>query len=201
MRRKKWRRSIGKRPNRVTVFEREPGGLIYRQVWDPSLRGGRGNFRRSSLGHRDKDRATTEAAEFHAKLLKGADECRSGPTRLARLFALYTEHRLGQDEFRVEMLGNQRSYMRQVPEDAPKPMVADFFSRADDRPNHYVYVKGSSVLHSTLDAPGSQAVMRLEEEARAPPTSSKRALAASARTFSMLPMARTDMTLLAEPPS
>jgi hypothetical protein len=92
-RRKKWRHSIGRRPNRVTVFEREPGGVIYRQIWDPSLRGGRGNFRRSSLGHRDRDRAKAEAAEFHTKLLKGQDEWRSGPITLKRLFALYTVHR------------------------------------------------------------------------------------------------------------
>lgn len=93
MKRKKWCHSIGKRPNRVTVFERVPGGVLYVRLWDPSLRKGLGNFRRYSLGHKDRDRARAHAAELHARLMKGEDERRVGRITLARLFALYAEHR------------------------------------------------------------------------------------------------------------
>ncbi len=60
--------------------------------------------------------------------------------------ALYMEYKLGQDEFRLEMRGNQSNYQRSEG-DKPRPMVADFFSRSDDQWNHFVYVKGASVLH------------------------------------------------------
>ncbi len=54
MARKRWRYGVGKRPYRVTVYERDdlPGGPLYVRVWDPTLRGGRGNWRKRSLGHR-----------------------------------------------------------------------------------------------------------------------------------------------------
>lgn len=60
--------------------------------------------------------------------------------------ALHSEHVFGVDEFRMEMRGNQLSWQRSEGT-TPRPMVADFYSRVDDRANHFVYVKGSSVLH------------------------------------------------------
>lgn len=93
MKRRKWSRTIGQRPNRVKVFERQPGGVLYAQVWDQSLRGGQGNFRRWTLGHHDREAALAFAAELHAKLVSGEGQRRSGKVTLARLFALYAEHR------------------------------------------------------------------------------------------------------------
>lgn len=61
--------------------------------------------------------------------------------------ALYREHKDGVDDFRIAMWDNQQSWLRGDPEDKPRPLVADFYSRGDGGPNNYVYVKGSSVLH------------------------------------------------------
>src|SRR6185437_5668045 len=46
--------------NRVRVYEREPGGMLYVAVWD----GERGTYSQRSLGHKERDRATREAAEL-----------------------------------------------------------------------------------------------------------------------------------------
>lgn len=73
--------------------------------------------------------------------------------------ALFTEEKEGVDAFRLEMRGNQESYKRSEG-DKPRPMVADFYSRVDDRANHYVYVKGSSVLHMLRFILGDEAYNR-----------------------------------------
>src|SRR5437660_8676020 len=67
-----WSHSEGERPFTVTVYEREAGGLIYARVWDATARGGEGNWRRISLGHRDKKRAKKYAREEVPKLEQGA---------------------------------------------------------------------------------------------------------------------------------
>ncbi len=61
--------------------------------------------------------------------------------------ALFREHRDGIDEFRVDAWGNQQSFKRSDPADAPRPMVVDFFSRDGSRDSNHVYTKGASVLH------------------------------------------------------
>lgn len=73
--------------------------------------------------------------------------------------ALHSEHVFGVDEFRMEMRGNQLSWQRSEG-DNPRPMVADFYSRVDDRANHFVYVKGSSVLHMLRFVLGDEAYER-----------------------------------------
>ncbi|MGH7966410.1 MAG: hypothetical protein ACRERD_32060 [Candidatus Binatia bacterium] len=50
--RKLFRYSVGRRANRVVVAQRRPGGFIYVRVFDPSCRGGRGDYRWASLHHR-----------------------------------------------------------------------------------------------------------------------------------------------------
>jgi integrase len=88
----RWSYSVGERPHTVTVYEREPGGVLYAGCWDASLRGGAGDMRRISLGHRDKEAARQYAASQHAKLTSGLDEIRTGRVTLGRLLGLYAEH-------------------------------------------------------------------------------------------------------------
>jgi integrase len=95
MARKRWKYSIGERPNTVTVYERNdlPGGPFYVRIWDRTLRGGRGNYLRRSLGHRDCKRARAYAREQCTKLERGVDDIKCGRITLARLFRLYEQYR------------------------------------------------------------------------------------------------------------
>ena len=87
----KWSYSAGARPNVVTVFERAAGGVLYARAWDASARNGKGNWRLTSLGHRDKARAKRYAIEQTAKLQKG--EATDGKVTTPQVFAAYLEHR------------------------------------------------------------------------------------------------------------
>jgi hypothetical protein len=85
--RRRWSYTAGARPHSVIVFERRPGGVIYEAVWDPTLGAG-GEYRKRSLGHRDRERAIAHA-ESEARLLRaGLEAMRSAPT-VAGLIALY----------------------------------------------------------------------------------------------------------------
>jgi aminopeptidase N len=59
---------------------------------------------------------------------------------------LYKEHREGDDAFRYQMRSAHLDVVKGDDAD-PRPMVVDFFNRADARNNAHVYVKGASVLH------------------------------------------------------
>ena len=67
-----WTYSWGEYPHTVRVFERTPGGIIYGATWDPSLREGRGNERRVSLGHRDREAAEQWAKDQANALAEGS---------------------------------------------------------------------------------------------------------------------------------
>ena len=59
--RKRWSRTVGtRRGNRVRIYEREPGANLQMAVWDPE----RKQYRQVSLGHKDRERATRDAAEM-----------------------------------------------------------------------------------------------------------------------------------------
>src|SRR2546422_4936288 len=59
--RKRWSRTVGaRRGNRVRVYERAPGGMLYMAVWNAQ----RGKYRQVSLGHNDRERATRNAVEI-----------------------------------------------------------------------------------------------------------------------------------------
>src|SRR5256885_560780 len=59
--RKRWSRTVGaRRGNRVRIYERGPGGMLYMAVWDAE----RGKYRLASLGHRDRERAMRDAADL-----------------------------------------------------------------------------------------------------------------------------------------
>lgn len=113
-----WSHSEGERPFTVTVYERHPGGLIYARVWDATARGGKGNWRRISLGHRDKKLAKRYAREEAPKLEQGASAISERKVTVAQVFSLYEQYRTPkkveqhqrEDRRRIEMwtrvLGN-----------------------------------------------------------------------------------------------
>ena len=73
MSRKKWSYSAGSKPFTIVVYEREPGGTLYGRVWDPTRSRGKekGDWKRKSLGHTDKEQAKAYALEQAAKLRNG----------------------------------------------------------------------------------------------------------------------------------
>jgi integrase len=88
----RWSFTAGTTGSRVTVYEREPGGVLSARCWDPSLRQGRGGMRRLSLGHRDKHKAERYAIREAAKLEEGTAELQVSRITLGRLFAEYLTH-------------------------------------------------------------------------------------------------------------
>ena len=90
---KLWSVAEGDRGHTVTVFERERDGPLYARAFDPSLRNGRGDYRRVSLGHRDKERAKVYALAQAAKLREGQADIISGRVTLARLLAVHRTYR------------------------------------------------------------------------------------------------------------
>jgi len=84
--RKCWSRRVGtRRGNRVRIYEREPGGILYVAVWN----GERGTYSQRSLGHKDRDRATREAAEL-VRLRDAGEWNDSRSFTLGMLVARYT---------------------------------------------------------------------------------------------------------------
>jgi integrase len=80
---KLWRKSLGDLGLRVVLFEREPGGNLYREVWA----NGRRIKAQKSLRHKDRKRAQTDA---HLILARVVSE-KSGKLTLATLFDMYVE--------------------------------------------------------------------------------------------------------------
>jgi len=92
-RRKRWSYSAGERPHTVVVEEREVGGTLRVRAWDATRRGGKGNWVRRSLGHRDQEKAKAYALEQSAKLMKGVADLKDGKLTLGQVFTLYGRHR------------------------------------------------------------------------------------------------------------
>ena len=86
-----WSWSCGERGTVVRVYERSPGSVLYMAVWEPSLRNGKGDYARHSLGHRDQRRAMREARQVNARL--EACGLHDGP-RLGKIVDLYRENEL-----------------------------------------------------------------------------------------------------------
>lgn len=91
--RRKWSHSEGTRPFTCTVFERTPGGPLYARAWDPTLRGGKGNWVRKSLKHRDREKAKTYAVQQAAKLRAGDEDLTKAVGSISHVFTLYERHR------------------------------------------------------------------------------------------------------------
>lgn len=86
LKKKLWWRSLGERGLRVYLFERTPGGNIYREVWIDGERAAA----KKSLGHSDKERAEAQAYELLAKLKAREDAVREQKLTLSVLFDMYT---------------------------------------------------------------------------------------------------------------
>lgn len=91
--RKCWTHSEGDQGATVTVYERRPGGPLYARTFDPKLAGGKGDYRRVSLKHRDTERAKTYALDQAAKLRHGYNELAEGKVTLSKVLALYLSYR------------------------------------------------------------------------------------------------------------
>ena len=85
--------TAGERPYQVTVYERLAGGPISVRIWDPTLRGGKGQMVRRSLKHKDREKARKYAGDQASKLVKGQAEIGAGRVTLADVFAAYGQHR------------------------------------------------------------------------------------------------------------
>lgn len=70
----------------VTVYEREPGGLLYARAWTG------GKYIVTGLGHRDRDKATVYALAEGKKLREGQAALTDGRLPVSKLFALYLAH-------------------------------------------------------------------------------------------------------------
>ena len=92
-RRKRWSYSAGERPHTVVVEEREVGGTLRVRAWDPTKRGGRGNWVRRSLGHNDRDQAKAYALEQAVKLKRGTADITRGVVKLSQVIDLYLLNR------------------------------------------------------------------------------------------------------------
>lgn len=84
--------TVGSKPNTVRVYKRSGRTNLYVRTWDSEA----GCWRKRSLGHDNIEKAKEEAAELHAKLVKGEKAMREGTVPLSRLFALYEKHRTPQ---------------------------------------------------------------------------------------------------------
>lgn len=89
MAKQKWKYSVGKKPHTVTVYEREPGGILQARAWNPAKEG----WQRVSLGHRDRKEAEGYAIRQAGRLMEGKGEITTGKVTLARVFALYEQLR------------------------------------------------------------------------------------------------------------
>jgi integrase len=88
-----WSHTEGARGYTVTVYEREPGGVLYARTFDPKLGGGKGGYRRLSLGHTNRERAEVYAVDQAAKLRTSQSELQGGKSTMARLLAEYLANR------------------------------------------------------------------------------------------------------------
>src|SRR5207253_9720705 len=91
--RKCWSFAAGEKGSTVTVYEREPGGLLYARALDLKAAGGKGGYRRISLGHRDQMRAKTFALEQPGKIRERYAEIAHERVTLASLVTAYLAHR------------------------------------------------------------------------------------------------------------
>jgi integrase len=109
-RKKLWRRSLGERGCRVVVFERTPGGILYREA---VVRGKR--VTKKSLGHRDRSRAEAEAYRVLAKLKARQDALDGGSLTLSTLFDMYRaspQHKRKKERTRREDEGKLERLVR-----------------------------------------------------------------------------------------
>ena len=110
---KLWRKSLGDRGLRVYLYERTPGGNIYREVW---IDGGRAAAKKS-LKHSDRELAEVQAYRLLAKLKAREDAVREQKLTLSTLFDMYT----GSPAFEAKKARTQKADRRKL------EIVIEFF--------------------------------------------------------------------------
>jgi integrase len=80
-----WRVSLGQRGCRVVLFEREPGGPLYREVY----LSGKRVATKKSLSHRDRERAEADGYRLLASLKAREDALKGERLTLQTLFDIY----------------------------------------------------------------------------------------------------------------
>ncbi len=103
---KLWRESLGERGCRVMLFERTPGGPIYREVWVGGVR----VAAQKSIGHRDREQAKAEAFTLLASLKARRESMATGHVTLATLFDKYD----GSPAFRAKKARTQAEDRRKL---------------------------------------------------------------------------------------
>src|SRR5258708_10849667 len=103
---KAWRESLGEGGCRVMLFERTPGGPIYREVWV----GGERVAAQRSMGHRDREQAKAEAFTLLASLKARRASLTNGHVTLATLFDNYD----GSPAFRARKARTQAEDRRKL---------------------------------------------------------------------------------------
>jgi integrase len=126
---KTWRKSLGERGLRVVLFERKPGGVLYREAWI----GGKRVVAKKSLRHRDREQAKADGYQLLARLKSHQDARTRTEVTLETLFDMYigsSAHRAKKDLTRrqdeqklqwvVEALGPERSVRSLSPDDVER---------------------------------------------------------------------------------
>lgn len=103
---KLWRISLGESGCRVVLFERKPGGNLYREVY----LGGKRVAAQKSLGHRDKERAKADAYKLLATLKTHEEALSGGKLTLQTLFDNY----IGSPAFNAKKERTQREDQRRL---------------------------------------------------------------------------------------
>lgn len=138
---KLWRKSLGERGLRVYLFERTPGGALYREVYIDGKR-----VPKRSLGHRDKDRAEVDAYKLLAKLKAREEALMGGRLTLSALFDNYVvspahgrkKRRTQQNDEAllgalIEHFGHSRDVRSLSPSDASRYVAARMAGELGDR--------------------------------------------------------------------
>lgn len=87
--RKLWSRVVEEAGITVRLYEREPGGRVYRDVWT-----GEGTRKRMSLGHADRKLADTQARALARTLADLQHAGHTGAVTFGQLAALFRQHRI-----------------------------------------------------------------------------------------------------------
>jgi len=111
-----WRKTVGGYGHTVIVEERSPGSVLYLRWWNPGGAGKRnngktGNWRKRSLGHRDKELGEEQGKELAGRLLTSQEAAAGGRITLGELLARYeadvSAHKKGsqsrEDRRRIEL--------------------------------------------------------------------------------------------------
>lgn len=87
--RRAWSKVVQEAGISVRVYEREPGGVLYREVRD-----GEGGKDRRSLQHKDRKRAEADVRAFAKRLAELRLTGVAGPITLGQAWMLFQQHRL-----------------------------------------------------------------------------------------------------------